>query len=671
MSLQPAIHIHRTQRFDSDYLSFKTLPLADIIVQTSNLPASDAILGAEIYKKWIAANPAHPALYAAYFNYAISLSSLGDGSGAINALQAAIKANPNFSAAFINLGRAFEDIGDTGAAVASWLNLVAQLQPITGEAVKHKILAFHQIARVLEHHEQDAAAEDALRQSLSMSVHQPEAIQHYISLRQRQCKWPAVQGFDDVSEKILIEGISPLSLANLVDDPLFQLGRAFMYQRKTVKPPETKPISWQGTGAARPQKLRIGYVSSDLRAHAVGFAMTDVFETHNKEAFEIYAYYCGIPFSDPIQARIQRSVQHWCDINALTDEAVTQKILDDKIDILIDLNGYTKDARTRVFAHKPAPIIVNWFGFPGTMGTNYHDYIIADDNIIPPSHEKFYSETVLRLPCYQPNDRKRAVGTTPSREAEGLPNDAFVFCCLNGTQKMTARCFQNYLEILSHVDHSVLWLLGSRADTMAHLRAIAEAHGIVGERLIFAEKKPNPEHLARYPLADIFLDTFPYGAHTTAADSLFMGVPVLTMCGQSFAARVCSSLLQAVGLEEFVCADTQSFVAKAIALAEDKDALTKIKHHLAETRERAILFDTPLLVTKLEALFEEMYAAFQNNTLPKPDLRNLETYCEIGAELAVAHRFETNHRTLEADYLERLEYADAICALVPDTRLWR
>ncbi|CAN0407175.1 unnamed protein product, partial [Phaeothamnion confervicola] len=271
------------------------------------------------------------------------------------------------------------------------------------------------------------------------------------------------------------------------------------------------------------------------------------------------------------QERIRANVDAWTDITKLSDDEAAQRIAEDEIDILVDLNGFTRDARTAVFARRPAPIIVNWFGFPGTMGSPYHHYIIADPYIIPEGDEIYYSEKVLRLPCYQPNDRKRPVAErTPTRAEQGLPDDALVFCCLNGSQKNMPVLFQLWMHILGQVPGSVLWLLSATNDTNDRLRAVAQQCGVAPERLIFAEKEPNPQHLARYRLADVFLDTFPYGAHTTAADALWMGVPVLTIPGRSFASRVCADLVRAAGLADLVCATPAAYAEKAIALANDR-----------------------------------------------------------------------------------------------------
>ena len=626
-----------------------------------------------LYRNWVARNPAHPLLHAAYFNYGVALNKSGDRYGAMNALRAALSLKPDFMPSHINLGRLLEDDGQFDAAVTQWLTLVSQTGLIDGSSVKHKLVALQQIGRVLETFQQDEPAEDALRQSLEINENQPEVAQHWIALRQRQCKWPAVTPSEHVSLKALFTHISPLSLAVHSDDPMFQLARAFKYSKELTGPPR-RPLCHATAAKERAslrQKLRIGYVSSDLREHAVGFAMADVLETHDRQAFEITAYYCGIDRPDGTKDRSQKSVDHWVDITRLPDEQAAQRIREDGIDILIDLNGYTKDARSRIFSYRPAPVTVNWFGFPGTMGSAHHHYIIADPIVVPEEDEIFYSEKVLRLACYQPNDRKRVVASEPlSREGAGLPADGFVYCCLNGCQKLTPEVFASWLTILRQVPDSVLWLLSGGADTDKRLRQLAANGGIAAERLIFAEKMPNPQHLARYQLADLFLDNSPYGAHTTASDAMWMGVPVLTYPGKTFASRVCASLVHAAGLGDLVCDSENSYVARAIALGKDRAPIETLKARLLSSRSSSRLFDTPALVRDLEELFRHMWTEAVEGRLPKPDHTNLNDYFDIGLDIAVNGKVPAARDELCKLYRDRLEAWNSAIRLPRDSRLW-
>ena len=608
-------------------------------------------------------------MFAVYFNYGVALGAVQDRSGAINALRECTRLKPDFQPAHINLGRALEDAGQTGQAVSQWLTLCNNLALVNGESVTHKSTALQQMARVLETANSDAAAEDALKQSLDINVHQPEAIQHWISLRQRQCKWPVIVEWERVSRKDLNAGISSLSLACHADDPMYQLAQAHDYAFNVVGMPARATPAQSNRNA---DKLRIGYVSSDLRGHAVGFAMTDVMETHDRENFEIFAYYCGIDRPDATQQRIKSAVDRWVDLTGLDDEHAAARIAADGVDIIIDLNGYTRDARTKVFARRPAPIAVNWFGFPGTMGTPYHHYIIADETIIPEADEIYYSEKVLRLPCYQPNDRNRPVAAhRPTRAEAGLPEDAFVFCSFNGMQKIKPRGFLRWMTILNRVPGSVMWMLGGGADACDRLRKVAAEAGVSPERLIFAENKPNPEHLARYPLADLFLDSLPYGAHTTAADALWRGVPIVTMPGRSFASRVCASLVRAAGVPELVCATPEAFIEEAVAYGTNPEKLAAVKAKLAMSLPTCALFDTPRLVGHLENLYRQMWNDFKRGALPIPDLRNLDVYHRIGTELDLENIEVLGDEAYVALYKEKLAERNAFYPIPPDERLWR
>jgi predicted O-linked N-acetylglucosamine transferase (SPINDLY family) len=643
--------------------------IADLIREAEELDAQrDAAGAAELYKRWTALNPEDPHLAAALFNMAVVAQKSGDSFGAINALRQAIRVDPDFHPSYINLGRQLEDQGQAGAAVSQWLALASRLSALNGPARRHKLMALQQVGRVLELNHVDAAAEDALRQVIDLDPTSPQAVQHWIALRQKQCKWPVMTGWDGVDARSLLASISPLSTAVMFDDPVFQLARAAAYARESIPRPKRIAIDHARRRTERPARLKIGYVSSDLREHAVGFGMSEVVERHDRARFEIHAYYCGIAREDETRTRIRLGVDSWTDITGLTDDEAAARIAADGIDILIDLNGYTRDARTAVFARRPAPIQVNWYGFPGSMGTPYHHYLIADPHVIPEGHDIFFSEKVMRLPCYQPNDRKRRVAAEmPRRADEGLPEEGFVFCCLNGAQKITAHVFLAWMKILAATEGSVLWLLDSAEETNRRLRQMAADAGIAPERLCFAPKRPNPQHLARYRLADLFLDTYPYGAHTTASDAMWMGTPVLTLEGKGFAARVCAGLVRCAGLPELVCHSLEAYVARAVAIAQTPGTAAALRSRLEQGRATSTLFDTPRLVSGLEILFDRMWEDFRTGELPQPRLTNLGFYEEIGLDLLSNREGET---IPVEDYLSQLASWNAAEPLPPDGRLW-
>lgn len=599
---------------------------ADTFKQSGQMDAVESL-----YATWIRHNPQHPLLHAVLFNYGVTLTDAGQLEAARDAFLRAIALDASFMPAHINLGRVYERMGKVGLALVQWSAALARMAEVNGTAITHKTTALNQSARTLETATQDEAAENMLRQSLELDRHQPEVIQHLIALRQRQCEWPVLFGSERFDERTLLEGISPLSAAALTDDPIFQLASAWHYNKTDVGTPAGAMTAWPKADS-HTETLRIGYLSSDLREHAVGYLMTEVLGLHDRSRVEVFAYYCGPAATDALHAHFRDTADHFVSITDLDDATAARRIVDDGIQILIDLNGYTREARLKLIALRPAPVIVNWLGFPGSMASPYHHYILADDWIIPESHEIHYSEKVLRLPCYQPSNRGRAIAVQPTRAEAGLPEDAIVYCCFNGAHKITRFTFDRWLSILGRVPKSVLWLLGSAEATNERLRAYATGQGIAPERLVFAPKLANAAHLARYPLADLFLDTTPYGAHTTASDALWMGVPVLTFSGRSFASRVCGSLVRAAGTPELVCLSGSEFMERAVALGNDPAQLAALRERLQAARTFSTLFDMPRLVSSLEHLYRQMWDEYLAGQRPRPDLANLDVYREIGCE---------------------------------------
>ncbi|MFT4160926.1 glycosyl transferase [Shinella sp.] len=651
------------------------LSLAELFQTAEVLAAAGQTAAAiELYKTWIAFNDANPLLHLAYFNYAVSLSKAGDVAATLHALRAAIRIEPLFGQAHINLGRTLEDCALTGQAVQQWRTFVDATAEVNPDRISNRLLSLQHIGRVLEGAGHLEEAEAALWQAMELQPSRTEAAQHWISLRMHQCKWPVVVPSLHVTPRHFMDAMSAMSIACYADDPLFQMAKAHRYCRQTIGRPDDlsafeRKVVRRKTGTG--ERLRIGYVSSDLRQHAVGFALSEVLELHDKASVEIFAYYCGDPAPiDPTQARIRPAVDHWRDIAALSDIEAARKIAADGIDVLIDVNGYTKHARTKIFAYRPAPVIVNFCGYPGTMASPYHQYMIADDVIVPPENELYYTEKVLRIACNQPVDRKRAVSERPTRAEAGLPDDAFVFASFNGMQKITAPCFARWMAILTAMPGSVLWLLSGDESANERLRRLAEEAGVAKERLIFAGKAQNPDHLARIGLADLFLDTFPYGAHSTAADAITQGLPVLTIAGKSFASRFCASIVTAAGIPELVCGDPDDYVRMAIALAESPDRLAAVCESLAQQRETCALRDMPGLARRLEELFWQMQGEAERGETPVPDLRNLDVYYEIGATLAARGIEFEDDAAYRARYREELIVLDDFAPLAPDARLW-
>ncbi len=674
---------------DNAFASTTGTPLADILNQARlqlmsltdlfqiaerfNITGQRAA-AAEVYKNWVAYNDGNPLLHIAYFNYSVTLRAMGDIAGAIQALQACLKLDPKFGQGYINLGLALEDSGQRVQAIQQWKSYVESTSEITPDRAHHRLLVLQHIGRVLENASLLEEAENTLRQAMELRPDKPEAGQHWTAIRQRQCKWPTLVPSENVTIRNLLDAMSPLTLACFSDDPLFQLAKAYRYNKFLIGSPEQnafplrKPRQKSGTA----QRLRIGYVSSDLRDHAVGFALSEVLELHDKKSVEIFGYYCGESGpEDATMRRMKANIDHWRDITSVSNQDAAAMIANDEIDILVDVNGYTKHARTKIFAYRPAPVIVNFCGYPGTMGSPFHQYIIADDYIIPPENEIYYTEKVLRIPCDQPVDRKRVIAAKPTRTEAGLPEDSFVFASFNGMQKITAECFARWMQALAATPDSILWLLSGPEDVNQRLRQVAAEHGVAPKRLVFAPKVGNPQHLARIGLADLFLDTFPYGAHSTAADALTMGLPIVTVPGNGFASRFCASIVSSAGIPEMISENPEDYVRKAIALAADRKTLAAIREKLLANKETSVLRDIPALVRRLEELYWQMQGECERGETPAPDLTNLDTYYEVGVEFLANETGWEDSATYRQRYLDKLSKWNTYSPLPQDKRLWK
>ncbi|BAH76912.1 glycosyl transferase [Solidesulfovibrio magneticus] len=649
------------------------LSVPDLIRTTETFKQSGQLASVEAaYAAWVASHPQDPLLYAVLFNYSVALTDSGKIVEAQQALEQAIALSPDFMPAYINLGRVLERQGKIGLAIIQWSAALARMAAVNPSAVSHKVTTLNQSARALEAVSQDDPAETMLRESLELDRDQSEVVQHLVALRQRQCKWPILEPGERFDAGVLVRGMSPLSAGAFTDDPLWQLALAAHYNRTDVGSPAATMTAWPGAVREGDAPLRVGYLSSDLREHAVGYLMTEVPGLHDRSRVEVFSYYCGVDSPDAMHAHFQAASDHFRVISHLDDAAAAKLMADDGIQILVDLNGYTRDARLKLVALRPAPIIVNWLGYPGTMASPYHHYLIADDWIVPPHNEAYFSEKVVRLPCYQPSNRFRTVADhKPSRAEAGLPEGAMVFCCFNGAHKIHRATFDRWLEILARAPGSVLWLLGGDEGVSKRLSDYAAAKGVARERLVFAKKTANAAHLARYPLADLFLDTTPYGAHTTASDALWSGVPVLTVSGRSFASRVCGSLVRAAGLPELVCETTQDYVERAVAYGNDRASLAPLRERLAAGKDSCVLFDMPGLVRGLEDLYEAMWRDHEASRLPRPDLANLDVYLEVGSAFDHEGTEVQNIADYEGWWAARLAARNALRPIPRDRRLCR
>jgi predicted O-linked N-acetylglucosamine transferase (SPINDLY family) len=367
----------------------------------------------------------------------------------------------------------------------------------------------------------------------------------------------------------------------------------------------------------RHDRIRVAYLSPDLREHAVGFLTAGLFEAHDKSRFELTA----ISFKDEatdIARRIKNSFERFIDVGAKSDQETVELMRQLQIDIAVDLCGYTEGCRINIFSRRAAPVQVNYLGYPGTLGAGYMDYLIADRTVIPAEHFGFYAEKVVWLPdTYQANDSKRCIAErTPTRAECGLPEKGFVYCSFVNSYKIMSDMFDIWMRLLKAVDGSVLWLLADNPAAADALRKQAEQRGVEGTRLVFAPRAPNADHLARQRLADLLLDTLPYGSHTTASDALWAGLPVLAVLGATFAGRVAASLLKAAGLPEMIASDLAQYETMARQFGQNPSSLVPIKTKLKDTRDTCALFDTQRYARHLEDAYATMWERAQRGDAP-------------------------------------------------------
>ncbi|ABS65709.1 O-linked N-acetylglucosamine transferase, SPINDLY family protein [Xanthobacter versatilis] len=415
--------------------------------------------------------------------------------------------------------------------------------------------------------------------------------------------------FENLKRGVSEPNVPALPFAALyVDDPALHLAsaRRKVAEEQTPARPRTFDHSARRTASG---PIRVAYLSADFRTHATTFLISKLLARHDRSRFEVTAISVSYNDASEHRQRIIDAVDHFLDREKATPAAIAEEVAALGIDVFVDLMGHTSGERLAAFAERPAPVQVSYLGYPGTSGAPFMDYVIADPVVLPFADAAFYTEKIVHLPdCYQPNDPDLPVGERPTRADCGLPDDAFVFCAFNSAWKLDPEVFSAYTRILKAVPGSVLWVLESRENSADNLRREAEARGLDPARLVFAPMVPLKDHFARLPLADLFLDTFPYTAHTTASDMLRMGLPMVTRTGRSFASRVAASIMTQMDLADFITTDVEGFVAKAVAIANDPAALAQARARLAAARPTSPLFDIDRHARHMERAFETMVA---------------------------------------------------------------
>ncbi|MBW8906697.1 MAG: hypothetical protein JF611_13710, partial [Betaproteobacteria bacterium] len=432
-------------------------------------------------------------------------------------------------------------------------------------------------------------------------------------------RWPQAAVDIEALRKQVREGsvaCAPFTLVAGSDSAAEQLAAA---ERHVSELLTSKPASlWRGP-ARRRDRITLAYLSGDFHEHATSKLAARLFELHDRARFEVLAVSYGEDDGSPARRRLQQAFDRFVDVRALDDAAAARQMLQVQVDIAIDLKGHTPDARPGILAHRPAPLQVNYLGYPGTTGAPFIDYLIADAAVIPVGEERFFSEQVVRLPySYQVNDATRAIAErVPARREAGLPDGAFVFCSFNNSYKITPAFFELWMRLLEQVPGSVLWLLDDNPSARSNLQQSARAHRVEPARLVFAPRVDHALHLGRHRLADLFLDNLPCNAHTTASDALWAGLPLLTCRGTTFAGRVAASLLQAVGLPELIAHDLGQYERLALELARDPKLLAGYRERLARNRLTHALFDTERFRRHIEEAYLRMWDLHQRGEPPR------------------------------------------------------
>jgi predicted O-linked N-acetylglucosamine transferase (SPINDLY family) len=545
----------------------------------------------------------------ALYNRGLALHDLRRFSDAVTSHDRALAVQPNHAGALAGSGHALQELERFPEALASYEDALAIDKNLADVARCHG-----DVLRRLNRLEE---AITSYERSLAVKPDMPFLPGLMAMCKLRICDW---RGLDDAIARLVrnIEAgqaaSSPFPALALPLSSADQRSCAERYVRRN----HPKSAALPPLGSYRHDRIRIGYFSADFRSHAVAYLMAEVFERHDRSAFEVMAFFFTAATKDSMRDRLEASFDRMADVSSLSDKDIALLARRHEIDIAVDLMGFTRYSRTGIFAFRAAPVQVNYLGFPGTMGAEYIDYLIADETVIPEGQDTHYAEKIAYLPhTYQPNDSTRKIGPKPFTRTEcKLPDAGVVFCCFNKTYKIQPAMFDVWMRLLHRVSGSVLWLFSTDPIAMRNLKAAAHARGIDPARLVFAERLPLSDHLARHRVADLFLDTLPYNAHTTASDALWAGLPMITCLGETFAGRVGASVLRALGLPELVTHNVAEYEALAYEIATHPQQLASIRRTLDVNRAIHPLFDTPRFTKYLESAYRAMWQRHQQGLAP-------------------------------------------------------
>jgi len=598
--------LQKQQRLDDAIASFnKALSLDPSNAKADNNLARTLALQGKLEQArehYLAALRAAPGFVSAHEGLAYVCASLGYVGEAVTHFRVTVEAEPANSNAMSALAGALFEAGELEQAEAT-ARRACELSP-SAPAAYATLANVHVVRGELDHAIatlQSGYAASEASSLLGMLAHQ---------LRQ-VCDWT---GGGAAWERMALE----LGRSAALGSPFWLLAepttaeQQLEYTRNWAQA-RFGPIAPAARVATAPRdraRIRVGYLSSDLQEHAAAYLIAEVLELHDRDRFEVFAYSYGPDDHSPMRGRLRAACEHFVDISREPDDVAAARLREDALDILVDLKGYTAGDRLTIMARRPCNVQVAWLGYPGTTGAPFVDYLIADGFIIPPGREQAYSERVVRLPhCYQANDRKRVPAAPLSRADYGIPDPAFVFCCFNQTYKITAEIFDVWMRLLRNVPDAVLWLVDSNPWARRNLTATARASGVSAERLIFAPRLPYASHLARYRIADLALDTYPYTSHTTASDALWCGCPVAALSGETFASRVSGSILTAAGLPDLVTRSFPDYEALASRLATDAPLLQEVRGRVVSARDGSVLFDSTGFTRDLERIYAGLAAS--------------------------------------------------------------
>jgi predicted O-linked N-acetylglucosamine transferase (SPINDLY family) len=548
-------------------------------------------------------------------NKALALQALGRFDDAFDAFSKALTLRPDFPDALTRLGILLNTMGRYDEAIEA-LRKAVELAP------RHSG-AYLNLAGVLKERDRLAEAAEVYRTLFSLEASpMPAALFDYCHLRRHLCDWNGLAEAErQTIETLKASGVRapPFAALGMACKPQDHLALARNWANGFEAAASAPVCAHHARPSARDRRIRIGYLSNDFYDHATASLVAELFERQDRNRFELFAYCFSPDDGSAMRRRLVEAFDQFVPIGKFSHKHAVQRIVNDRIDILVDLKGYTRGARPLILASRPAPIQVNYLGYPSTMGAPFIDYFIADPFVAPMEHQPFFDEKIVHLPdCYQPNDRYRRTAATPrSRKDYGLPEKAFIFCAFNGVYKITPEFFSIWMRLLGQMPGSVLWLLDDNEVATVNLRREATARGIDPERLVFAPKVPIAEHQARYAHADLFLDNLPVNGHTTASEALWAELPIVTCAGDVFVGRVAGSLLHACGLPELVTHSLDEYEALALRLAGDRALLANYRDRLERQRLTLPLFDTERYARNLEAAFTHMVHLHERGLPPE------------------------------------------------------